>query len=74
MDAHGPGGDAHAERYLIVGQPFISAQHKGFPYAQREAPERALEPPPENGIELGLLTSEQYDQWVKPEDMIHPKD
>lgn len=27
----------------------------------------------EAGIELGLLTSEQYDQWVKPEDMIHPK-
>ncbi len=26
----------------------------------------------EAGIELGLLTSEQYDQWVKPEDMIHP--
>lgn len=28
----------------------------------------------EAGMELGLLTSEQYDQWVKPEDMIHPKD
>ncbi len=28
----------------------------------------------EAGIELGLLTSDQYDQWVKPEDMIHPKD
>ena len=27
----------------------------------------------EAGIELGLLTSDQYDQWVKPEDMIHPK-
>lgn len=27
----------------------------------------------EAGMELGLLTSEQYDQWVKPEDMIHPK-
>ncbi len=27
----------------------------------------------EAGIALGLLTSEQYDQWVKPEDMIHPK-
>jgi len=27
----------------------------------------------EAGIALGLLTSEQYDQWVKPEDMIKPK-
>ncbi len=27
----------------------------------------------EAGMELGLLTSEQYDQWVKPEDMIKPK-
>jgi fumarate hydratase class II len=27
----------------------------------------------EAGMELGLLTSEQYDEWVKPEDMIHPK-
>jgi fumarate hydratase class II len=24
-------------------------------------------------IELGLLTSEQFDQWVRPEDMISPK-
>lgn len=28
----------------------------------------------EVGIELGLLTSEQYDEWVKPEDMIRPRD
>ena len=28
----------------------------------------------EAGIALGLLTSDQYDQWVKPEDMIKPKD
>lgn len=28
----------------------------------------------EAGMALGLLTSEQYDQWVKPEDMIKPKD
>jgi fumarate hydratase class II len=27
----------------------------------------------EAGISLGLLTSDQYDQWVKPEDMIKPK-
>ncbi len=27
----------------------------------------------EAGMQLGLLTSEQYDQWVKPEDMIKPK-
>lgn len=27
----------------------------------------------EAGIALGLLTSEQYDQWVRPEDMIKPK-
>ncbi|WP_016752582.1 class II fumarate hydratase [Leptospira kirschneri] len=26
----------------------------------------------ESGIELGLLTSEQFDQWVLPEKMIHP--
>ena len=25
------------------------------------------------GIELGLLTSEQFDQWIRPEDMIKPK-
>ncbi|MFN4299918.1 MAG: class II fumarate hydratase [Thermaurantimonas sp.] len=24
-------------------------------------------------VELGLLTAEQFDQWVRPEDMIHPK-
>lgn len=28
----------------------------------------------EAGIALGLLTSEQFDQWVKPEDMIKPRD
>ncbi len=27
----------------------------------------------EAGMQLGLLTSEQYDQWVKPEDMIKPQ-
>src|SRR5687767_8544500 len=26
----------------------------------------------ESAIELGLLTSEQFDQWVKPEEMTHP--
>ncbi|PKA04787.1 class II fumarate hydratase, partial [Leptospira ellisii] len=26
----------------------------------------------ESGIELGLLTSEQFDQWVLPEKMISP--
>jgi fumarate hydratase class II len=25
-------------------------------------------------VELGLLTNEQFDQWVRPEDMIHPKE
>jgi fumarate hydratase class II len=28
----------------------------------------------EAGIALGLLTAEQFDQWVKPEDMIKPRD
>lgn len=28
----------------------------------------------ESGIALGLLTSEQFDEWVKPEDMIKPRD
>lgn len=27
----------------------------------------------EAAVELGLLTPEQFDQWVRPEDMIHPK-
>jgi len=27
----------------------------------------------EAGIALGLLTSEQFDQWVKPEDMVGPR-
>ncbi len=27
----------------------------------------------EAGMALGLLTSEQYDEWGKPEDMIHPR-
>ncbi len=27
----------------------------------------------EAGMALGLLTSDQYDQWVRPEDMIKPK-
>ncbi|MFO0389785.1 MAG: class II fumarate hydratase [Alphaproteobacteria bacterium] len=27
----------------------------------------------EAGIALGLLTAEQFDQWVKPEDMVGPK-
>ncbi|WP_435641505.1 class II fumarate hydratase [Micavibrio aeruginosavorus] len=26
------------------------------------------------GIDLGLLTEEQFRQWIKPEDMVHPKD
>ncbi len=26
----------------------------------------------EAGIALGLLTGEQFDEWVKPEDMVHP--
>jgi fumarate hydratase class II len=28
----------------------------------------------EAGIALGLLTSEQFDEWVRPEDMIKPRD
>ena len=28
----------------------------------------------EAGVKLGLLTEEEFDQWVKPEDMIKPKD
>ncbi len=28
----------------------------------------------EAGMALGLLTSQQYDDWVKPEDMIKPRD
>ncbi len=28
----------------------------------------------EAGIALGLLTSEQYDQWINPLDMIKPND
>ncbi len=27
----------------------------------------------ETAIELGLLTAEQFDQWVKPQDMVSPK-
>lgn len=27
----------------------------------------------EAGMALGLLTSEQFDEWVKPEEMIAPK-
>lgn len=27
----------------------------------------------ESALELKVLTSEQFDQWVRPEDMIHPK-
>lgn len=27
----------------------------------------------EEGVALGLLTAEQFDEWVKPEDMISPK-
>jgi fumarate hydratase class II len=26
----------------------------------------------EAAIELGLLTGEQFDEWVKPEEMTHP--
>ena len=26
----------------------------------------------ESAIELGLLTGEQFDEWVKPEEMTHP--
>lgn len=28
----------------------------------------------EEGVNLGLLTAEQYDEWVKPENMIKPRD
>ena len=27
----------------------------------------------ESALELGLLTSEEFDAWVQPQDMIHPK-
>ena len=27
----------------------------------------------ETAIKLGILTAEQFDQWVKPEDMLGPK-
>lgn len=27
----------------------------------------------ESALELGVLTSEEFDQWVRPEDMIGPK-
>ena len=27
----------------------------------------------ETAIELGLVTAEQFDQWVKPEDMVGTK-
>ena len=27
----------------------------------------------EAGIALGLLTSEQFDQWIRPEDMVKPR-
>ncbi|MDB5491160.1 MAG: hypothetical protein JWO78_1009, partial [Micavibrio sp.] len=25
-------------------------------------------------IDLGLLTEAQFMEWIKPEDMVHPKD
>jgi fumarate hydratase class II len=28
----------------------------------------------EAGIKLGLLSEEQFDEWIRPEDMIKPKD
>jgi fumarate hydratase class II len=28
----------------------------------------------EAGIALGLLTEEQFKEWIKPEDMVHPRD
>jgi fumarate hydratase class II len=28
----------------------------------------------EAGVKLGLLTAEQFDEWVRPEDMIGPQD
>ena len=28
----------------------------------------------EAGLSLGFLTEEEFDSWVKPEDMVHPKD
>jgi fumarate hydratase class II len=27
----------------------------------------------ETGVELGLLTEDQFDQWVRPENMIGPR-
>jgi fumarate hydratase class II len=28
----------------------------------------------ESAVELGFLTAEEFDKWVKPEDMLGPKD
>ena len=28
----------------------------------------------ESALDSGLLTEEQYDEWIKPEDMIHSKE
>lgn len=28
----------------------------------------------ESALDSGLLTEEQYDEWIRPEDMIHSKE
>ena len=50
--------------------------HIGYDNAAKIAKTAHAEGPTltQAGVALGLLTEQQFDQWVKPEDMIRTKD
>jgi fumarate hydratase, class II len=67
---------AQIDKYLNDSLMLVTAlnQHIGYDNAAKiakNAHKKGLNLK-ESAIELGLLTSEQFDEWVKPEEMTHP--
>jgi fumarate hydratase, class II len=67
---------AQIDRYLNDSLMLVTAlnQHIGYDNAAKiakNAHKKGINLR-ESAIELGLLTSEQFDEWVKPEEMTHP--
>ena len=64
------------EHYLTNSLMLVTAlnPHIGYDSAAKVAKTAYLEGKTlkEASLQLGLLTSEQFDQWVRPEEMLHP--
>ena len=64
------------EKYLNDSLMLVTAlnQHVGYDNAAKIAKNAHKKGTSlkESAIELGLLTAEQFDEWVKPKEMTHP--